>query len=501
VIGKANMARDKSNLYEPNLKNAVAKAIREKVPARFSDGNGLTLVVSAAGRAAWIHRYEFRGRWPERTLGTYPKLTLADARGVQREDRALLDRDRNPVEVHANGEHAAVPTFAEFCTAHFKRLAPPSQRHLSPMRASQWYRDMTEVVGHIAKLPVDDVRLTDVEQVVKPMWRGEVAPPKVIRVASAVARVMDFRIALERPNADPDANDWSKTLVKRLRKRVGDVKHHTKHYPALPFDKAPAMFARLKAMPAMSARCLEGIVCTGVRAQEAAGALFKECYWDGTMAGRHTMTWTVPASRRKSHKNKGEAGEPFIIPVSLAMLRCFNRARRNRDDVGPNNLIFPSYGCNLNAPRRKAAGKASTSNRRHKGAGGVTGFSTQGILEVTRMFGDHGTITTHGFRSTMTGWGVAAQHRRLEPFTRELMDRTLGHGTNAKRDGVSAALPAYLREGVEDPFLDRRGEVLREWSAYLNGAAPLVLPGKRAPVPVPVQKPVPKHPPQLRLVA
>jgi integrase len=488
------MARQEAILFEPNLKNTVAKAVREKQATRIPDGGGLTLVVNAAGKATWIHRYAFRGRTPERTLGTYPGTGLADARALRNADRALIAKEKNPVEVHANDDFIGVPTFGEFCRKHFKRLAPPSQRSL-PMERSQWFRDMTEVVGHIANLPVDDVRVTDVERVVKPMWKGEVATPKAVRIASAIARVMDHRLALERPNADPDANDWARTLMKRLRKRVGDDKHHTKHRPALRFDLAPEVFKNIRALEAMSARCLEFIVATGVRAQEAAGATWGEFYWDGTMAGRHSMTWTVPACRRKSQRNKGEAGEPFVVPVSMAMLRCLNRARRNRaHDLGADDLCFPSYGCNLNIPVRKAAGRGVRGAWRD---GGATPFTNQGILEITLKFGERGTITTHGFRSTLAAWGAAVPHRRHEAFTDELMDKVLGHGVAKKKESsaVSQALPAYLRQGVEDPYLDRRRVVLMEWSAYLNGRAPLVRPGGRL-------VPFPKNErPALRLVA
>lgn len=487
------MARKNFLLIEPNLKYAVAKAVREKVTARFPDGAGLTLVVTPAGSAKWIHRFTFRGRVPERVLGDYPKMALADARTERNKDQLLIKQERNPVEVHEHDEIGAMPTFAQFAAAHFKRLAPPSQRELRPLSRSQWYRDMTEAVGHLANLPVDDVRVTDVERVVAPMWKGDTAPPKAIRIASAIARVIDHRIALERPNADPEANEWCDVLVKRLRKRQGDGKHHTKHYPAVTFDKAPAIWAGLRKMPGMSARCFEWVMVTGSRAQEAAGSTWSEIDWD-------MMTWTIPASRRKSHKNKGEAGEPFVMQLTLAMVMCLNKARKNRvDDLGPGDLIFPSYGCNFNAKHRKVAGKASTTNRRHRDAGQATPFTNQGLLEVARNFGNKGEISTHGFRTTMSAWGVAGSHRGLPAFTIEIMDRTLGHGINAKKDNTSAAMPAYMRQGVDDPYYERRAEVLAEWCAYLRGKAPPPVTGRgRKSRPA---EPAVQPAPQLRLVA
>jgi integrase len=451
----------RSKLQEPNLKYAVAKAIREKRTARMSDGEGLTLVVNAAGSAKWVHRYAFRGRTPERTLGNYPALGLADARIMRNGDRELIAQEKNPVDVYAAGQTAAVPTFAEFCTIHFMRLAPPEERKL-PMARSRWFIDMTIRAGNVARLPVDDVRVTDIEQVVRPMWNGPVCPPKAARIVAAIARVLDFRVALENPNADPEDSVWSATLLKRLKRRLGDDPHHTINRASMPYDAAPAMWARLTAEPAMSARVLEWVLLTGVRAQEAAGATWSEIDW-------RARTWTVPASRRKSHKNKGPAGKPFVVPLSLCMVQCLRRARAGREtDFGPDDLIFPSYGPNYSDPVARRLVPAWTK---------ASAYSNHAILAQTRKFGEPGQITTHGFRSTILAWGVAVPHRARDPFPLEVMDRVLSH--TPKDEKVSSVLPAYL--GQTDPFMPRRRIVMREWSAYLRGRPYSPRPAKAAP--------------------
>jgi integrase len=466
------MARQENLLAEPALKHAVNKAVRERRQARFSDGCGLTLVITPALTAKWVHRYSYRGRTPERTLGDYPKLGLADARAARNEDRLLIGKDQNPVDVFAAGQEKAVPTFSEFALQHFHRLAPPSDRK-KPMHRTQWYRDMTEHVGHIGRLPIDDVRVTDIEEVVRRKWKGAVCPPRTGQLVQRIARVMDFRVALENPNADPSESAWVGTLLKRLKRRLGDDPHHVQNRPALPYDQAPAMFTKVKAEPAMSARVLEWIMLTGVRCQEAAGARWGEIDWIA-------RTWTVPASRRKSHRNKGLAGKAFVVPLSLAMVQCLRRAALHRvTDLGPKDLIFPSYGRELTDPRGR---------RRRLGAcANAVPYSCKAVLDQTYKFGDQGEISTHGFRTTILSWGVGMDHRGRPPFTLEVMDRVLSHAINAKDEKVSAALPSYL--GATDPFLGRRKAVMREWSAYLTGR-----PFKAAPA-------RPQAAPGLRLVA
>ena len=47
-----------------------------------ADGDGLTFTLSAAGVAGWILRYRHGGRRRELTIGRYPDIGLAEARGI-----------------------------------------------------------------------------------------------------------------------------------------------------------------------------------------------------------------------------------------------------------------------------------------------------------------------------------------------------------------------------------------------------------------------------------
>lgn len=72
-----------------------AKVTNGKPLQRFSDGNGLSLVVRASGTKAW----EFRFRKPDGRdsnlgLGRYPEITLSEARkkssGIQKTESSGL---------------------------------------------------------------------------------------------------------------------------------------------------------------------------------------------------------------------------------------------------------------------------------------------------------------------------------------------------------------------------------------------------------------------------
>ena len=56
------------------------RGVQAAKPGRHSDGDGLHLVVSEAGRKKWVLRYQVAGVRKDKGLGAYPAVGLKDAR-------------------------------------------------------------------------------------------------------------------------------------------------------------------------------------------------------------------------------------------------------------------------------------------------------------------------------------------------------------------------------------------------------------------------------------
>jgi hypothetical protein len=72
--------------------NAVAK------PRKLFDGAGLYLLIMPSGGKYWRLKYRFGGNEKSLSLGIYPDVTLAAARRLRDEARALLAAGVNPSE-------------------------------------------------------------------------------------------------------------------------------------------------------------------------------------------------------------------------------------------------------------------------------------------------------------------------------------------------------------------------------------------------------------------
>lgn len=71
-----------------------AKATGKHYP--LGDIDGLSLAVTDHGGRSWHFRYCWAGKQKRMSLGTYPEVTLRDARALRDQARALLAKGINP---------------------------------------------------------------------------------------------------------------------------------------------------------------------------------------------------------------------------------------------------------------------------------------------------------------------------------------------------------------------------------------------------------------------
>ncbi len=90
-------------LTDLRIRNAKATGKAYKL----GDYDGLSLFVSAKGSKAWHFRYNWLGNRSRMSLGTYPELSLRDARAMQDEARALIAKGINPGIARKQKQQAA----------------------------------------------------------------------------------------------------------------------------------------------------------------------------------------------------------------------------------------------------------------------------------------------------------------------------------------------------------------------------------------------------------
>ena len=89
-------------------------------PGRYCDGQGLYLDVQPSGSRSWVQRLAVHGRRRELGLGSFPLVSLDEARGQALANRRLARAGGNPLGARrAAGE----PTFAEAANQVWRQTA------------------------------------------------------------------------------------------------------------------------------------------------------------------------------------------------------------------------------------------------------------------------------------------------------------------------------------------------------------------------------------------
>ena len=179
------MVRSLNLLAETTIRAKGLKA------GRYSDGGGLYLLVKKGGTKSWTFVH-FKGSgagriWKEAGLGSYPSVSLKDARIAATDCRERLRRRLDPIEQPEEKKPDA-PTFAK-CAEDFIGEVGKSWRN--PKHKAQWEMTLGDAYCKpIRKKPVDNVTTADVLEILKPVWQAK--PETAQRLRGRIERVLDF---------------------------------------------------------------------------------------------------------------------------------------------------------------------------------------------------------------------------------------------------------------------------------------------------------------------
>ena len=140
-----------------------AKALKE--PGRYSDGGGLHLYISKAGRKSWVPRITIEGRRRDIGLGGYPSVSLAKAREKAGNHRAAIADGRDPL---ADKRAPATPSFREAASAVHEANEP---RWRNAKHSASWMQTLERhAMPALGSTPVDRIDRGDVLRVLTPIW-------------------------------------------------------------------------------------------------------------------------------------------------------------------------------------------------------------------------------------------------------------------------------------------------------------------------------------------
>ena len=399
-------------------------------PGRYGDGGrgsfGLSLLVRSSGKH-WQQRYRKNGKYSSRGLGTYPAVTLEQARALAvsfaLQDRPVAVRsiygatDEQVEERMAPARHmvsASVVSPPATATATVNReYRPPTLRLMysesldfrtkgfkgtSKTAAQAMSLFNAYVPPAMADTPINEITSAHMVTCLSGVWRDKPATAK--KLVQHLGATMNHAMGQDLIDVDPLA---------KAKIGLGRLKPRGKNHDALPHSEVGGAVRKIQTTTAYPTTKLAFtfLVLTATRSNEARGACWNEVDWDA-------RTWTVPASRMK-----GERGHR--VPLSDAAMSVLQSARHLTNGEG---LIFPS-----------ATGKVLSDNT------------------LSKLLRENGIAAVpHGFRSSFRDWAA-----ELTDYPSEIAEHALGHVEG------SATVRAYRRTD----YFEKRQHLMEDWATYI----------------------------------
>ncbi|MEH6714814.1 tyrosine-type recombinase/integrase [Parasphingorhabdus flavimaris] len=354
------------------MKKLTATKIKNlKEPGKYSDGDGLTLILTAPMKGRWNLRVQINGRRRDIGLGAFGIVSLAEARDAVFLIRKDIQNGLDPVAERQKAK-LVIPTFKE---AAIKVHEENRKGWKNGKHQKQWIRTLEKYVfPKIGNRLVNDIEGPVIRDVLSPIWLDK--PETARRVKQRIGVVLDWSYANGFRSTEAPLRSVGRGLPKQPKKDG--------HFAAMPYEEVPAFLQSLRSKQNVSRLALEFLILTATRSGEVRGAEMGEIDIDNRL-------WTIPAERMKM-------GKVHAIPLTDSALDVLRRVEPFFAPVS--NLIFP--GKNVKRP--------------------LSDMTLLKVLKIASL-----PYTVHGFRSSFRDW-VAEQ----TSYPGEVAEAALAHSVANK---------------------------------------------------------------------
>ncbi|MBA6291623.1 tyrosine-type recombinase/integrase [Colwellia sp. MB3u-70] len=309
-----------ARITNPLTNTEVKQAKPKDKEYNLADGNGLMLRVKPNGSKLWLFNYfrPFTKKRANLSFGSYPDLSLSDARLKRQASRELIAKDIDPKtqkeKEHTTKRKELNNTFEKIALAWFELYKKKVKEKTA---FNTWSALENYILPHIGKKPIAEIEafyVIEIIQLLAKSGKSEV----VKKLCQKLNKIMTFAVNTGLTNANPllgikDA--FSAPAVVNL--------------PALKPQELPSLMKTITAanLKIQTRLLIEWQLHTMCRPGEAAGAMWQEIDLEKKL-------WNIPAERMKKSK-------PHTIPLSdyaLSIMEKIKPFSHHKEYVFPNHV-------------------------------------------------------------------------------------------------------------------------------------------------------------------
>ncbi|SLN44240.1 Prophage CP4-57 integrase [Roseovarius litorisediminis] len=351
-----------------SLNKLSASAVKSAIPGKYSDGGGLWFYKRQDGGAQWFLRVHVHGRRREMGLGSYPAVSLKEAREQADKYRAMTRQGLDPIKQREREQREAVRNLHILKDVALDAFESRKAELKGDGLAGRWFSPLElHVLPKLGKVPVSEIDQTDIRDTLAPIWhtKADTARKAMNRLSICMRHAAALGL-----DVDLQATEKAKALL-------GKQRHKAQNIPALHWKDVPDFYQSLTD-GSVTHLALRLLILTALRSKPIRFLRLDQIEGD---------VWTVPGENMKSRK---DAAQDFRVPLSTEALRVIDEASAFARD----GFLFPSV--------RKGVISDATMSRM---------MERRGMVE-----------RPHGFRSSFRDW--VAENTNA---TYEVAETCMGH--------------------------------------------------------------------------
>lgn len=390
------------------LNHTRIEALKPKdKPYKVADERGLSLYIQPNGSKWWRFRYRVDGHEKTISLGTYPDISLAQARERREEARKQLavgiDPSAKRQEDKQEKEIVDSHTFEVWVEKWYQHWADGKTDGHARQTLLRLQQNVLPIIG---KKPISGISSDDIADIVRVVAnRG--ALDLATRAYQTISMVFRYAIAHSKESrcrANPAAFMRPSDII---------ASHKKQNYARVDVTELPQLLMDIdnSATTPITRIAIKLMSLTFVRTSE----LIESAWAEFDLEARQ---WRIPASRMKMKT-------PHIVPLSRQAIALLSVLK---DFSGHTPLLFPNHNDHSRS------------------------MSNNTILKALERMGYKGRMTGHGFR------GIASTSLHEQGFDHQHIELQLAH---SERNEVSAAYNHAL-------YLPQRSLMMQAWADYLD---------------------------------
>ena len=339
-------------------------------------------------------------------LGTFPEISIVDARQKAEDNRRLVLNKTDPIEDKRRQEVLRNQQNKKFSyIADLYITAKKKEEWRNPKSEQQWRNTInTYATPYLDKKPFIDISVDDIHELLLPIWSSKTETAR--RLQQRLFRIFGYAKIKKWYERDNPAL-WTGGLQEIMSDPYKI--HKVKSFASLNYSKISNYYKDIRELDLLAVHALKLLILTATRTKEVIQSKFSEFDLD-------KKVWTIPG-----HKMK--AGVEHKIPLSNEAIQIINFMRQKHN----HEYVF----------HNPATGKH---------------ISNGAMLVFTKKHYTKTKITVHGFRATFRTWAEEAGQ-----YQDHAIEFCLSHSLPTKVE------KAYLRTNL----IEMRKKIMKDWEEFL----------------------------------